>query len=95
MAAFESIRQDLINSSNLKFEISQTEQSYLNLNKKIELENVTFTYPNKDKPTLKQLNMVIPVNSIIGLVGPSGSGKSTLIDIILGLIKPEQGLIKN
>ena len=50
MAAFESIRQqDLINSSNLKFEISQTEQSYLNLNKKIELENVTFTYPNKDK----------------------------------------------
>ena len=94
MAAFESIRQDLINSSNLKFEISQTEQSYLNLNKKIELENVTFTYPNKDKPTLKQLNMVIPVNSIIGLVGPSGSGKSTLIDIILGLIKPEQGLLK-
>ena len=38
--------------------------------------------------------MNIPSNSIIGIVGASGSGKSTLIDILLGLIKPQQGKLK-
>ena len=38
--------------------------------------------------------MVIPANSVIGIVGPSGSGKSTLIDILLGLIEPQKGAIK-
>ena len=38
--------------------------------------------------------MLIPVNSVIGIVGPSGSGKSTLIDILLCLIKPQQGQLK-
>ena len=45
---------------------------------------------------IKTTNMVIPVNKwYFGLVGPSGPGKSTLIDIILGLIKPGQGLLKD
>ena len=38
--------------------------------------------------------MLIPINNVIGIVGPSGSGKSTLIDILLGLIKPQQGQLK-
>ena len=38
--------------------------------------------------------MLIPANSVIGIVGPSGSGKSTLIDILLGLIEPQIGVIK-
>ena len=52
------------------------------------LENITFTYPTIDEPALNCLNMLIPANSVIGIVGPSGSGKSTLIDILLGLIEP-------
>ena len=42
-------------------------------------------------PTLNQLSMTIPANSVIGVVGPSGAGKSTLIDIFLGLIEPQEG----
>ena len=38
--------------------------------------------------------MEIQANSIIGIVGPSGSGKSTLIDILLGLIEPEEGELR-
>ena len=38
--------------------------------------------------------MLIPSNSVIGIVGPSGSGKSTLIDILLCLIKPDDGHLK-
>ena len=38
--------------------------------------------------------MSISANSVIGIVGPSGSGKSTLIDILLGLIEPQDGQLK-
>ncbi len=57
----------------------------------IRLEKVTFTYPGKQEPALKGLDMEIPVNQIVGLVGASGSGKSTAIDLLLGLIEPSQG----
>jgi HlyD family secretion protein len=61
---------------------------------KISLENITFSYPQKEKSALNSVDISIPVNSIIGIVGPSGSGKSTLIDILIGLIKPQQGNLK-
>jgi ATP-binding cassette, subfamily B, bacterial PglK len=94
IAAFESIQQDLINSRQAQLETPKPEKSYLRPKQQISLENVTFTYPGKEKSTLSQLNMSIPVNSVIGIVGPSGSGKSTLIDILLGLIEPQQGHLK-
>lgn len=96
ISAFESIQYDL--SSSLKIEkiekIEKTEKDFLNLKKEIVLENITFTYPGRVEPTLTQLNISIPAHSLIGIVGPSGSGKSTLIDILLGLIVPQQGQLK-
>ena len=94
IAAFETIQQDLYDSS-LREEISKkVEQSYLHPKKQISLEKVRFTYPNKQEPTLDGLSISIPINSVIGIVGPSGSGKSTLIDILLGLIEPDEGKLK-
>ena len=94
IAAFKSIQQDLTNSMKTKPETLKPEQSDLRLKHQISLENVTFSYPGKVESTLNQLNISIPVNSVIGIVGPSGSGKSTLIDILLGLIDPQQGQLK-
>ena len=92
--AFESIQDDLIHSKSTKFSTSNSEGVVLIPQKKISLENVTFKYPNKEEKALNNLNISIPVNSIVGIVGPSGSGKSTLVDILLGLIKPQQGQLK-
>ena len=61
------------------------EQNCFTPKQNITLENITFTYPNKNEPALNKLDMRISVNNVIGIVGPSGSGKSTLIDILLGL----------
>lgn len=92
--AFESIREDLISSEKTQI-ISSTEKHIQLIPKKeIVLEDVTFKYPNKSVSVLKSLNISIPVNSIIGLVGPSGSGKSTLVDVLLGLLKPNHGNLK-
>lgn len=97
IAAFESIQQDLkcsMTFTEKKHDNYENVKKYFRIKKIITIENITFTYPGKIKPTLNELNINIPVNSVIGIVGQSGSGKSTLIDIILGLIIPQQGKIK-
>lgn len=62
-----------------------------NFQDKLELKNVSFTYPNKMTACLEKLNISIPVKSTVGLVGPTGAGKTTLVDILLGLLKPQSG----
>ena len=91
---FEAIQKDLIRSQETKPTILKSEKSYLLPKEKISLENITFTYPGIEEPVLNELNMSIPVNSVIGIVGPSGSGKSTLIDVLLGLIEPQHGKLR-
>lgn len=58
------------------------------------LNNISFAYPNRlDQPVLKDMNLSIAKNSSLGIVGKSGSGKSTLMDIMLGLLIPQQGKV--
>jgi ATP-binding cassette, subfamily B, bacterial PglK len=91
-AAFESIEQDLISSTKFSPVKSKSiNKDAIEIEKLISLEDITFTYPNSKKPVLDKLDISIPVNNVIGIVGPSGSGKSTLIDVLLGLIIPQQG----
>lgn len=91
-AAFEAIKKDLISSLEVpKLLIQHNKLEYLPFKEKISLRNVAFSYPGKSKPAVHNLNMVIPVNSTIGIVGSSGSGKSTTIDLLLGLLTPQQG----
>lgn len=61
--------------------------------KQLILKNITFQYPTGEEPAVSNLSMTIDMGSFIGIVGESGSGKSTLIDIILGLLVPQEGTI--
>lgn len=56
--------------------------------------DVHFKY-NKDEAayTLKNINITIPATGMTAIVGPSGAGKSTLIDILMGLMKPDNGIV--
>lgn len=92
ISAFHEIKEDLINSNvNGKSQENNEDYTPLSFNHKIELRNVSFTYPNKNTPALKDISLDIPVNSVVGFVGPSGSGKSTTIDLLLGLIEAQKG----
>lgn len=58
----------------------------------IELRNISYAYPSDPyKNILENFSLVVPCNSSIGIIGKSGSGKSTLMDILLGLLEPQQG----
>lgn len=93
-AAFEAVKDDLERSFDTQKTSSDTVVSTpIDLKRSIKLSNIEFTYPGKERPAVDGVNMSIPVNSVIGLVGSSGSGKSTLIDLLLGLLTPQQGNI--
>lgn len=59
----------------------------------IQLDNIHFSYPNAAQPALMGINLSIPANSTIGLVGSTGSGKTTTVDLILGLLEAQEGTL--
>ena len=59
----------------------------------VELRDVSFNYPDSDSITLTGINLEIKAGQQVALIGPSGAGKSTLADLILGLLKPNSGVL--
>lgn len=59
----------------------------------IEIEDLSFRYPDADVPVIDGLSLTIPEDSTIAFVGSSGAGKSTLLDLLLGLLEPTDGAI--
>ncbi len=57
------------------------------------VRNLTFTYPEKEAPVLKDVNLSIAHGSSVGIVGVTGAGKTTLVDLILGVLKPQEGTV--
>ena len=66
----------------------------LSFNQNIQLENIVYRYTNAESNALNGINIMIQHGTSVGFIGMSGAGKSTLIDIILGLLTPEQGCVK-
>lgn len=61
--------------------------------KEITIENITYQYPGSDKKIFDRAGMQIPIGKSVGIVGKSGAGKTTLVDIMLGLLDPQEGRI--
>jgi len=59
----------------------------------IEFVNVSFTYPNENKPALKNVSFKIEPGEKVGIIGRIGSGKSTIEKLILGFYQPTEGSI--
>lgn len=77
-------------------DLEQTkEQNYspVSLEKEIRVEDLTFSYPDAEEPVLSHVNVTIPKNKSVAFIGPSGAGKTTMVDLILGVLKPQEGKI--
>lgn len=59
----------------------------------LELKNISFHYNEDAENILEHINLEIKRGQAIALIGASGAGKSTLIDILLGLLVPQEGKI--
>ena len=63
------------------------------LQSSIEFRNVTFNYPNSDKPVLKDLSFKIPAGGKLAIVGENGAGKTTIIKLLNRFYDPVEGSI--
>ena len=60
----------------------------------ISFDNVSFQYPQGEKPTLTSIKLSIGEGEKVGVIGRVGSGKSTLGRLIVGLYQPQQGSVR-
>ncbi|MEL7168034.1 MAG: ABC transporter ATP-binding protein [Bacteroidota bacterium] len=58
----------------------------------VALRNVTFGYP-ESAPLFHDLSLTIRKGESVGFVGPTGSGKTTVVDLLLGLLRPQDGAL--
>jgi HlyD family secretion protein len=89
-AAFNLVYADLVAASKRKpFEDAAVEP--LRPQSAIELKNVTYRYNHGLTPVFDDISIKFKVGETTAVIGPSGVGKSTLLDILMGLIEPQQG----
>jgi ABC-type multidrug transport system fused ATPase/permease subunit len=65
----------------------------IQLTQRVELKGIRFTYASAARPALNGLDMTINARTTIGIVGGTGAGKTTLVDLLLGLLSPDEGTI--
>ncbi len=89
-------------SDNLQDEISgertdmtefSVEAEKLPIKDKIELKDICYHYPNTEVEIFDHAELTVPVGKSVGIVGSSGAGKSTVVDILLGMLKLQNGSI--
>merc|ERR1719499_2224856 len=59
----------------------------------LRMNNVTFTYPTKTKPTIMDVSLTVSQVSRVAVIGANGAGKSTAIKVLVGEQLPTEGSI--
>ena len=64
-----------------------------NLKNAIEVKEVTYAYPDTEEPVIDGASLTIQKGKTVAFIGASGAGKTTMVDIILGLLVPQKGVV--
>ncbi|GLY78055.1 ABC transporter ATP-binding protein [Actinoallomurus iriomotensis] len=59
----------------------------------IRLESVTFAYPGRDEPVLRDVDLTLPAGATVAVVGENGAGKTTLVKLLTRMYVPSEGRI--
>jgi ABC-type multidrug transport system fused ATPase/permease subunit len=59
----------------------------------VKIRNISLTYPDKVSPAILNVSLTIAMGEIVAIVGPSGAGKTTLVDLLLGVLNPDEGSV--
>lgn len=89
----ENMKEDVNGSVTGLEGVEKKELPELQLQDRIALNHISFTYPNTEKPIFTDAHMEVKKGQSVGIMGPSGAGKSTTVDILLGLLHAQEGTI--
>ncbi len=89
----EKLYDDLLLSLEKKAPVTLQKTS-VPFEKSIDLKQLSFSYSNSKQEILKNFNIKIEKGQTIAFCGSTGSGKTTLIDLIVGLLQPDEGQIE-
>lgn len=83
--------QDEISKKNVDMSYMTVPKEKLPIRNKVEMNHITYAYPNTETLILEDAHMEIPIGSAVGIVGTTGAGKSTIVDVFLGLLNLKEG----
>ena len=90
---YENLQQGMKTDAMLAERKANSQKEKLKLEDKIELNHISFHYPDSAKNIFKDAHMVVHKGKSVGIIGSSGAGKSTIVDILLGLLHAQEGQI--
>lgn len=77
-----------------KNDILSTDDVKANIHGTVEMENVSFVYPDSGINALKNVSFKIQEGQTLGIIGTTGSGKSTIANLLMRMYDPNSGVIK-
>ncbi|MDJ1009711.1 MAG: ABC transporter ATP-binding protein [Paracoccaceae bacterium] len=89
-AAVNAVHKDLA-AAGAHWLPQKARRDRLRVTRDLVLENVRYTYPGAESPGLVGIDLKMCAGERIGIVGGTGAGKSTFADILLGLLRPNEG----
>jgi ATP-binding cassette, subfamily B, bacterial PglK len=93
-AAVDALHEDFSTLRTRPLPREQVSGERLPLRRLLSLEEVHYRYPGASRPALQNVSFDVEACTTVGIVGATGSGKTTLVDIVLGLLRPESGVIR-
>lgn len=90
---YENLQEGMKTDAMLAERKANSQVEKLKLEDKIELNHISFHYPDSDKNIFKDAHMAVPKGKSVGIIGASGAGKSTIVDVLLGLLHAQEGEI--
>ena len=90
--ALDALHADLASLSAVDMSGANVER--LCLNDAISFKHVSYAYPKANKNVVRDLSFEIRAKSTVAFVGSTGSGKTTIVDLIMGLLEPQLGLVR-
>lgn len=73
--------------------LSELEQKQVTSGRVLQVQELTFTYPDAAQPSLRDISFDMTQGQILGIIGGTGSGKSSLVQLLLGLYPVDKGNI--
>ena len=90
MVSIGRINEVLKTDPAMKFDENAKDEE---LSGSVKFDHVSFSYPNDEEPTLKDISFEVEAGQMVGIVGATGAGKSTLAQLIPRLFDPTEGTV--